>query len=238
MSSAPSRLSVATRDAWRAAQRTASSPLPADLPYQEALRLREDRRAAVAKTRVAFDQAVAAIREHDNPDFLSPVVRLQDLAAALTTGGFGPDQALVYLAAGPDAGLALILLTDEHGTVEPIHLPLPALTESAVSDLRETFASHAASDAETGDEERLISGGFAQAQMGWGFENLQAWGATCREALATLPPTSGFAQALLHLRTAWESEPDANRRGELLALLDLPFATLAEDQRATLAAGF
>ena len=87
---------VFARDAWRAAQRSAAVPLPADLSYRDARDLRETRRAAALKTRAAFDQAVAAIREHDNPDFLSPVVRLQDPRRGVD---------LQRLWVGPGAGL-------------------------------------------------------------------------------------------------------------------------------------
>jgi CHAT domain-containing protein len=229
---------VQKRDAWRTAQQELVAPVPVDLDTHQAIILREQRRHAFEQTLAAIERARDAIREHDNPDFLSPAVRLADITSALTAGGFGRDEALVYVAAGQESGFALILRVDQHSDVRPHHMPLPHLTEAAVAALNETHASTVV-PIDTNDEAaevRLVSGGLAQAQMGWAYDNLRTWAASAREALTLLPPTSGFAQALLGLRKEWASHPTLAQG--LLALLDTPFAELTDEQKSQLASAF
>jgi CHAT domain-containing protein len=86
----------------------------------------------------AFDRARKAIRQHDNPDFMTPLPTLQGIANALQA----PDEALVYLVAGSVitsiGGMALLVTRDTDGQPRPVRqMRLPDLHELPLLDLLE-----------------------------------------------------------------------------------------------------
>jgi CHAT domain-containing protein/tetratricopeptide (TPR) repeat protein len=86
----------------------------------------------------AFDRARKAIRQHDNPDFMTPLPTLQGIVDALQT----PDEALVYLVAGSVitsiGGMALLVTRDAEGQPRSVRpMPLPEFHEWKLFDLLE-----------------------------------------------------------------------------------------------------
>jgi len=86
----------------------------------------------------AFDRARKAIRQHDNPDFMTPLPTLQGIVDALQA----PDEALVYLVAGSVmtsiGGMALLVTRDADGQPRSVSpMPLPELHEWKLLDLLE-----------------------------------------------------------------------------------------------------
>jgi CHAT domain-containing protein/tetratricopeptide (TPR) repeat protein len=161
----------------------------------------------------AFVLTRDAIRRHDNPAFLAPELTIHDIAKAVRY----PDEALVYLAPTEKQGIALLVYQHGAGNTQTSFLPLPQLTDDTVLTLLQTASYHEPTRQEG------VSGGFGQAQMGWAWDNLQNWGNSALEALQSLPPTSGFAVALLRLQKSWQNQ------SSLLCLFDTPFVTLGND---------
>ncbi len=104
---------IAARDTWRAAQREAAS-LPQELHGMDAAREYERRQKLLSAAFNAFKATRDAIREHDDPDFLREMPSdYSDFTKETRTTSFQeianavgrPDEALVYLVAGPDQGL-------------------------------------------------------------------------------------------------------------------------------------
>lgn len=212
------------RDDWRAAQRQLTK-LPMNTgDAAEKLARRNESRQVLHQAQATFEQARDAIREHDNLDFLAPVVLMSDIARDLATIGVGREEAVVYLAAGQESGLALIVTVNEHGQAVSLHLPLPQMTEAAISHLCETETTVQVETEQGRQEIERITGGLEQAQMGWATSHLRDWGATPSEALAALPPTSGFAQALRKLREMWVA--DTKQSDKLLAPFEWTFSQL------------
>ncbi len=205
---------VQARDAWQDAQRTLAASPPGE---------RDARQREVGARHADFSAARDAIRRQDDPEFLAPLLPLAGIARALS----GRDAALVYLAAGPEGGLALGLTPDAQGAPQPWRLPLPALTGDALDALVQTDAGH--------DGASLPSGGFAQAQMRWAFGNLRFWGESASAALSALPEGSGFAEALRRLRADWAGNP---KTVPWVAWLDTPFTALSATQVEFLAGDF
>jgi CHAT domain-containing protein len=81
----------------------------------------------------AFLETIEAIRRYDDPDFMTPIPAFDDIQRALPA----PESALVYLAAGAESGLALLIIRDRKGQVQTQYIPLPQLKNRAVSDLVE-----------------------------------------------------------------------------------------------------
>ena len=82
----------------------------------------------------AFVKTIEAIRKHDDPDFMAPTPTFDDILRAVSTLG----TALVYLAAGAEGGLALMIMRNGKGTLQTHSLPLPQLKARAISHLLET----------------------------------------------------------------------------------------------------
>jgi CHAT domain-containing protein/tetratricopeptide (TPR) repeat protein len=209
------------RDSWRSAQREMLSPLPSD-PVQS-VHIRALRSQSLQNSYNAFLQARDAIRQHDDPDFLSPLPTLERIAAAL----IAPDEALVYLVAGYERGLASIVTRDEHGIPNIQSLMLPDFSEAAVEQLMITTSVHIGGMEDTSSEVPLVDGGFMLGQMHMTFV-LSIWGASLREALLKLPPTSGLAVAALRLVESWMEDPLYH------SLLGTPFSDLTEEQTVVL----
>jgi CHAT domain-containing protein len=82
----------------------------------------------------AFLKAIEAIRKYDDPDFMSPTPTFEDILQAVPA----PESALVYLAAGAESGLALLIIRDRRGLAQTQYLPLPRLRTRVLFDLIET----------------------------------------------------------------------------------------------------
>jgi hypothetical protein len=129
-------------------------------------------------------------------------------------------EALVYLAYGVEDGLALIATIDNHGHTDLTYLPLPTLNETpvlALLEARETAGPTASGQLNT---PRRFAGGLVWAETASAYERLHVWGASAHDALSALPPTSGFAQALVRMRDEWSAH--ATRSRTLLDLLNTP----------------
>lgn len=73
-------------------------------------------------------KTIEAIRAHDDTNFMSPAPRFDDILQAVTT----PETALVYLAAGIDKGLALLIIRTKKGNTRTLYVPLPYLKSKAI----------------------------------------------------------------------------------------------------------
>lgn len=117
---------LAARNQWRKAQHQAIQN-PAN----------PERQKSVHQAFLAFAQARKLIRELDNPDFMTPAPRLENIARAISA----PDEAIVYLVPGSilteTGGMALMVTLDADGKACPRHMLLPDLQEMALFDLME-----------------------------------------------------------------------------------------------------
>ncbi len=110
----------------QSAQLDASSNL---VTIQRRKQLEQD----LQKAHEAFLKTIEAIREYDDRDFLTPTPTFNDITSAVPT----PDTALVYLAAGEENGLAL-LITRTDKTHNAQYIELPHFSKRAITDLLET----------------------------------------------------------------------------------------------------
>jgi len=139
---------LSARNLWRKRQHEMHSPLPTTLGPIEASELQ---RQGVENLRAAyenFQQTCAAIRQHDNPDFMTPVPTLEEIARCVST----PGEALIYLTTGSylavgasqvdllykltdgmEGGMAIIVTRTISGEPHVQHVALPKLTSTAVS---------------------------------------------------------------------------------------------------------
>jgi hypothetical protein len=115
----------------------------------------QQRMQALQAAYAEFVNTRAAIRLHDDPDFMSPVPTLEGIAHCLA----GPDEALVYLVTGKDPSPALEPIAATPATVgtqpsmavivtrQPDQTPhaealsLPRLTTNAIDMLIQPFSS-------------------------------------------------------------------------------------------------
>ena len=136
---------LAARDAWRQCQQQVERLLT-EKNIVEFSEERQQYLLELQRAHEAFIQAGNAIREYDNPDFMSPVPTLTSIAQAVSA----PSDALVYLVAGShlglgmtenlfganaDQGLAIIVMRDTQGEPRVHALALPLLTKLAVDGL-------------------------------------------------------------------------------------------------------
>jgi CHAT domain-containing protein len=207
---------LGARNAWRHAQRTLAQPISDALDPEERTLLSAQHTKEYVTARQQFEAARDAIRLHDNPDFLAPLLTIDAIAASVLAA----DAALVYLCAGlkGDAGFTIIVTRTSAGDAQTTAVALPSLTGDALSALRETHAP----------DDTRPTGGFAQAQMGWAFGHLRDWGTSAQDCLTNLPPTSGFAVALLRLQAAWTHHPSS------AALLSTSYEQLTANQLSAL----
>ncbi|GAA3826860.1 CHAT domain-containing protein [Streptomyces phyllanthi] len=173
-----------------------NAPLPPGDPAQRR-RTDLDRMRRFRTAKEAFDAAVTAIRRaQDPPDFLhAPLSEEQLLATAET---FGPQHAIVYLAATPWGGIAAAVLSGTPHTSRPPGircLDLPDLTTATIDALVETTDQHG-----------HLQGGYAAAQSGRVLERIirESGAATLEEharQLSTDPPPTlrtALTEALAH----------------------------------------
>ncbi len=140
---------LSARNTWRAYQHRAIESPPASLaPTEQSLRqqrLNQELENAYRE----FVQARAAIRENDEPDFMTPLPTLDGIARAVIAS----DEALVYLSTGiyislglvpvtqgrivdgVEPGFALIVTRQLDGTPEVQSLSLPHFTTNALDML-------------------------------------------------------------------------------------------------------
>lgn len=85
----------------------------------------------------AFIEARECVRQHDNPDFMTPIPTFDGIVRALPAS----DEALVYLVAASQltnsGGMAMIIARDREGVIRARSLLLPGLEEMALLDLIE-----------------------------------------------------------------------------------------------------
>ncbi len=205
---------IAAREAWRTAQRALAEPLTPDIEQAHHAALSGTDRDQLEQAHTIFVQARDAIRQYDDPEFLSPARSIVDIARAVRAA----DKALVYLIADHAAGYAFVLTHDEAGKERIHRVDLPDLTTDAVNALLLGL----------GNTNQLPSDGLIYAQMGWAAFYLPRWGATPRAALHALPGTSGFALAL---RQTLDRLTDQS-------IADIPFTSMTAAERALLDAHF
>lgn len=139
---------VAARDTWRRLQQQNNmQELSVNNRFLEAAQTRYREQAqALEQAYHNFLQASKVIREYDDPDFLAPPARFEDITEALSE----PGTALIYLVPGPksplgmstqdnmlflegtDEGFAFIVGKTSDGTIHSEYMPLPRLTTNAV----------------------------------------------------------------------------------------------------------
>ncbi|HVU67488.1 MAG TPA: CHAT domain-containing protein, partial [Ktedonobacteraceae bacterium] len=79
-------------------------------------------------------QAIKDIRMREDPDFMAPQPVFEDIVQAVQT----PGTALIYLAAGMETGLALLLIRTPENLLQKHLIPLPQLKSRALARLIET----------------------------------------------------------------------------------------------------
>lgn len=149
---------------WRAYQRQSTESFSPTLAISEEYEQQKQRLQLLQTAHKEFVQAQAAIRLHDDVDFMTPVPTLAGIAHALA----GPEEALVYLVAGfylpdrvqrvkrkepifsADPGMALVVTQHTDGTPEVWALSLPSMRSDAIDALLEPV-SHAADAGEGGE---------------------------------------------------------------------------------------
>jgi len=195
---------TAARDTWRMRQRQARIPLPESLSTVEKLALREQRMCDLKEAYDRLIEASAAIRQHDNQDFLAQEPTFEQIGHAVTRA----DEALVYLVGGQETGFALAVT--HRGQLRPKvhHIHLPYFTFDVLARLLRTGAPRVWRNFYGDPISRNInSGGFWQAQMGKALYYLRAWGDSVNEALRHLPTDSGLAVAVRTLHREWSAHP-------------------------------
>jgi len=193
-------------DAWRDAQRKREAPLPAG---QESMAEQKKRRQHLEKTYTAFTRARDLLCAYDPhlADFLPQEPTFESISEAVKS----EREALVYLAACLDDGMALIVTRDKAGTADVQYVKLPQLT---LENILVLFRN----SEESSTQGMCFDGGYFLAQANQGFLCLQDWGESLTDALKHLSPQSGLALAAGQLRENWEKQSP-----ELLALFDMPF---------------
>ncbi len=143
---------ISARQMWRKRQHDLLDLSPTATSNVEINEQRAQRLQVLRAAYDAFLEARKDIRQHDDPDFMTPVLTLSGIARSVST----PDEALVYLTSGsymavgarlPDAerqfvdgvegGMAIIILRAVDGSERVRHIALPRLTSNAVSLLIE-----------------------------------------------------------------------------------------------------
>ncbi|HKD75857.1 MAG TPA: CHAT domain-containing protein, partial [Ktedonobacterales bacterium] len=205
---------IAAREAWRAAQRAHTESLTPDIEQTQRSATSAADRDQLEQAHAAFVRARDAIRQHDDPEFLSPARSIVDISRAVRA----PGEALVYLIADNATGYAFVLTRDNAGKEQIRRVDLPDLTTDAVNALLLGL----------GNANQFPSDGLLYAQMGWAAFYLPSWGTTPRAALHALPGTSEFALAL---RQTLDTLSDKS-------MADIPFTGMTAVERAVLDAHF
>ena len=137
------------RNAWRAQQHKMIAPVPAEVDANTQATLQRKQMDELQSVYTAFLKARDAIRQHDNPDFMTPVPTLKNIANAVGE----PGEALIYLSTGTffsigmdanagkeltdggESGMAVIVTRDILGIPQLQHIKLPKFTPNALSSL-------------------------------------------------------------------------------------------------------
>jgi CHAT domain-containing protein/tetratricopeptide (TPR) repeat protein len=220
---------VAARDQLREAQDRLGTPWPSELSNDEALTHQEILLQQLHAAQDALTAARDAIRHFDNPDFLTLLTTLTEIARPINR----PDEAIVYLVAASPNGFAFIITRTSEGNPQINTLSLPEFNSTAVAKLIASGEQRTV-QTDTGSVERsYVSGGLGHGLTEYGvLLTLQAWGESLNESLAHLPPDSGFAIAGQMLGKLWSNDPT------LLSLFDRPFNSLTEEEINTLGSAF
>jgi len=222
-----SRAAVMTaRNGWSAAQQALAAST-ANSSEQD--RYRQELREAHSQ----FERARDAFRQFV-PTFMAPPATIRDIADAITD----PGEAIVYLAAGEQTGIALAVTRSSSGEPQVTTLTLPQFVEHQIDTL--LWATSSSTNSTSSPQrmavfpplEDLLVGGYMLAQTNGGFRCLQRWGISINDAVTHLPSGSGLALAAEQLRTRWTSNP------VLPSLLDIPFTDLGQRERRLLAGPF
>jgi CHAT domain-containing protein/tetratricopeptide (TPR) repeat protein len=196
---------IHARDVWRAAQKEIQTPLPQRVRPgdAQAIKMQKDRQKALEEAHAAFARARDAIRQYDIEDFLSPALSFSQIAQAVDHS----DEALIYLVAGEQEGMAVVVMWDQQGHPCVRHLALPNLREEAVANLHveaeERFIRKGDISFPLG---LLPAGGLALAQASAGFQYLLKWGTSVCDAINNLPPHSGLRLAGQALVQQWRED--------------------------------
>jgi CHAT domain-containing protein/tetratricopeptide (TPR) repeat protein len=197
---------IHARNAWYAAQKEIQTSLPQHIKLgdAQAIKMQQDRHKALEEAHAAFARARDAIRQHDIEDFLSPALSFSQIAQTVDHS----DEALIYLVAGEQEGMAVVVMCDQQGHPCVNHLALPNLQEEAVINLHveaeERFVREGDKSFPLGLEP---AGGLALAQATAGFQYLFKWGTSVCDAINNLPPHSGLRLAGQALLQQWREDP-------------------------------
>jgi CHAT domain-containing protein len=219
---------LAARDGWREAQRLLASSLLVELSSNERESEVRHRRQRLEDAYTAFIQARDAIRHFDNPDFLASEITLKSIAKAIPSN----DTALIYLAAGEESGIVLVITCDSVGAPQVQHISLPRFTQSSLGSLFLTRVVCTGRVAGLAGQRELTAGGLSIAQVDVAFELLRNWGDNLREVISTLPKDCSFYAAAQLLVDMLVASP-AYR-----SLLDRPFIAYNQIQYSRIANAF
>lgn len=136
------------RNMWRAKQHQMLDPLSATLSPPEISERQRQRIAELQTAYHAFLQAREAIRQYDDPDFMTPVPTLESIAQCITGRGealiylavgsylsLGADSDMLKLTDGSESGLAVVITRDVNWQPQVQHMLLSQLTSTAISFL-------------------------------------------------------------------------------------------------------
>lgn len=130
------RIFLESLNRWRQHQHEMTGTLSSQsiVPSPGSLQKQEQLNQQTQEDYTAFHKAIEALRKHYDPDFMTPAPVFEDIVQAVSA----PRTALVYLAAGAESGLALLVMRDGKGNQQTQYIPLPRLKTNTIFGLIET----------------------------------------------------------------------------------------------------
>lgn len=171
-----------------------------------------------------YQRAVYGVVESNSDKGEYASATLQYLVQAVAD----PGSAIVYLFADKRGGHALVVSQNGDQTLRADDLPLPFLTDDAVSSLLLTKAERQIPSVSGAHSAVLATGGLVAAQMRLGRSILPAWGLSLRDAVAELPSDCGFRIAGQLLLDTWVTSPDQHM------LTTRSFVSLGDQERSVI----
>ena len=205
---------------WGAAQQSTLRHLGSALELRSAEEALTLHRQGLQSSYERYQRAEEAVRRSGIADNDSREVMLRYLAQATAA----PESAVVYLFAHSRGGHAIVVRYDNELQPKFHDIPLPALTDDALSPLLLTTAVREVHGHDGNRFAALATGGLVAAQMKVARALLPAWGVNLREVATELPSGCGFRIAAQVLLDAWSSDQMVQD------MLTRSFSSLSEDE--------